>query len=61
MTQSAMKQFDLSGGVVAITGAGGALGGTMAQALSEIGGAQDTVPDDEKEKIKEKLKSLGYI
>jgi NAD(P)-dependent dehydrogenase (short-subunit alcohol dehydrogenase family) len=37
MTQSASKQFDLSGGVIAITGAGGALGGTMAQALSEIG------------------------
>ena len=37
MAQSVKKQFDLSSGVVAITGAGGALGGTMAQALSEVG------------------------
>ena len=34
---SVMKQFDLKGGVAAITGAGGALCGTMAQALSEAG------------------------
>ncbi len=37
MAQSVKKQFALSSGVVAITGAGGALGGTMAQALSEVG------------------------
>ena len=34
---SVMGQFDLSGRVAAITGAGGALCGTMAQALSEAG------------------------
>jgi NAD(P)-dependent dehydrogenase (short-subunit alcohol dehydrogenase family) len=37
MARDISKQFDISGGVVAITGAGGALGGTMAQALSEAG------------------------
>ncbi len=31
------------------------------KALSDVSEAQDTISDDEKEKIKEKLKSLGYI
>ena len=31
------------------------------KALSDVSGVQDTISDDEKERIKEKLKSLGYI
>ena len=31
------------------------------KALSDVSGEQDTISDDEKERIKEKLKSLGYI
>jgi len=37
MKQAIMRQFDLSGKVAAITGAGGALCGTMAQALAGVG------------------------
>lgn len=57
MAQSVKEQFDLKGGVVAITGAGGALGGAMAQALSEVG-VRVVILDVNQEKAEERCAAI---
>jgi NAD(P)-dependent dehydrogenase (short-subunit alcohol dehydrogenase family) len=61
MTKQISKKFDLSGGVIAITGAAGALGGTMANALSVLG-VRVAILDvnlDKAESRKEAIQSAG--
>jgi NAD(P)-dependent dehydrogenase (short-subunit alcohol dehydrogenase family) len=57
MARSITRQFDLSGGVIAITGAGGALGGAMAQALSEAG-LKVAILDMNLEKAKQRVEAI---
>ncbi len=57
MTGEIMKQFDLEGKTVAITGAGGALCGTMAQALSQVG-VRVAILDINLEKAREREEAI---